>query len=348
MDIRTMRHRGLDSFVFALAGLAALASTAHAQVSCGTTFTSTTVTMTADIVGCAVDPVVTLVDSTLDMDGYSITGCTGDGVHLLGSNSRVENGTISGCVNGVVLDGTGGHDVENLRSESNSAAGFLFNSGSNTNRLEYTSSSGNAVGWDIASGSDRHTIRYSMSVSDTQAAIVGGDRSKLRDSAAAQSVSAIQIDGDRNDLRDFVLVETPVIVNGDSNKIRDVTSIGAGTEDLFTVAGVANRLEKTRIANFNSGILLTGDAARVSRVSMAGGSQTGVAIEATNNDVTRSFIAASGQYGVDAASTSAGNTIDRNTVVFHSVFDLRDADALCVNNTWQNNVEATKDPSCLD
>jgi hypothetical protein len=334
----------------AVVALTIASTPAGAQVLCGDVVTGIG-TMTADIVGCAVNPAVIVDGGTLRMDGFMIEACTADGIHVIGTAGRVEEGRVSNCVNGIVLDGNGSHRIEYVRVDQNSGAAFLVNVSSN--RFEYVSSSNNAVGWDFAVGADNNDVKYSVSSGDTTAAIVDGDGNDFRDTLISASSLGVILGGDSNEFRDSALIETSVNVTGNDNRVRYGYSVGDNSAPGFEFAGDSNKVERSCIVNHDAGVLLNGDDNELDRSTVTDSTSSSVNINGTNNDVERNFIttggsAAAGSYGVEATPAAVGNNVRNNTVVGHGIFDLSDADATCINNNFTSNVEGSKDPLCLN
>ncbi len=305
----------------------------------------------ADIVGCAINPAVTVDGGTLHMDGYSISNCAGvDGVHLIGNTARIEEGVVSGCQDGVLVAGNGNHRIEYVRVEDNIGTGFRVTTSGN--RFEYVSTKGNQAGWNIDIGADSNDIKYSISFEDLSPAYVGGDANDFRESMLAEGPTGLQIDGDNNELRDCALVDAPAMIAGDSNDFKWVMSIGDGTATGFDISGATNDLERSRMVNHDKAIVMSGLSNDVDRMTITDSNTTGVQIDGNSNEADRSFIAAGtispGVFGVDATSGSMFNSVEYNTIIGHSAADLSDADPTCLNNTWQNNVEGSKSPACLN
>jgi parallel beta-helix repeat protein len=87
-------------------------------------------------------PALTLISATLDLAGHTVSCSTLSiyGIEVEGKKSRVRNGTVSGCGNGVVLRDQGSHEVREVTATGNTAG---FNVGSSRNKLTNNAASGN-------------------------------------------------------------------------------------------------------------------------------------------------------------------------------------------------------------
>ncbi len=354
MQVRTLATRSLATILLSVVFVSsALTTRAHAQVNCGDIIVAAA-TMLSNLTACPGNPAVTVDGGTLDMNGFAIIGCVaGDGIHVIGNNARVDNGRVEGCIDGISLAGGGGHRIENVRSEINAASGFRFVS--SNNRIEYTSSAGNAIGWRLMVGANNNDVRYSTAFGNTIGAVVGGNRSDFRESTAADNAGGMQIMGNRTQLRDFTLARTPVTSPGDRGKYKYVFSVGNGVASSigFEFIGNRNRLERSRVAGHGTAVKIGGNDNRVRLSTIVDSLVTGVSIGGMNNRVDRNMVAGdgsgtSGAVGIEAIVGSMMNRIDRNAVLNHTVNDLQDADPICANNLWQNNIEKLKTPTCLN
>src|SRR5262245_18220927 len=74
-------------------------------------------------------PALTLISATLDLAGHTVS-CSAPsnyGIDVEGKKSKVRNGTVSGCANGVVLLDQGSHEVRGVTASGNST-GFTIGS----------------------------------------------------------------------------------------------------------------------------------------------------------------------------------------------------------------------------
>src|SRR6266545_1761390 len=91
-------------------------------------------------------PALTLISATLDLAGHTVSCSTTSiyGIEVEGKKSRVRNGTVSGCGNGVVLFDQGSYEVREVTASGNTAG---FNVGSSGNKLTDNAASSNEEGF---------------------------------------------------------------------------------------------------------------------------------------------------------------------------------------------------------
>ena len=151
---KTMKKLGTKLFSTAALTLS-LSGAAHA-VECGDTIgPNEKVVLTRDLLCPSnVDVALTVVGpATLDMNGYTITCLAGlfsdyatdNGVYVLGKSARIKDGTISSCLEAMVIKGEGRHRIEKVHASDSKERGFQVLSDNNTlrrNRASSTSSYG--------------------------------------------------------------------------------------------------------------------------------------------------------------------------------------------------------------
>ena len=344
-----MQARRNFSCALAMAVLA-FAPGAQAQVVCGDVLVGGTHTMTADITGCATNPAVTLDGARLEMDGFEISGCTaGDGVLMTGGAARLENGSVSGCQDGVVLDVGGIHRVTYVRSGDHSGSAFYVQSA--RARLLYVRADKSAIGIEIETGADLVSIDRSSAVGNTEGLVVRGDKAFVEHTVVARcSGTGITVDGDRSKFYDVALFESPIVINGDRNRFKYMLSVGDLSEVGADVTGVENKIERSQIHNYGTGVKLAGSDNDVRHVVVAGGSAEGIGVTGpSRNDMRDNFVTDNVGDGI-AVLSGAGDTTVRNNVSTGNSgsFDLRDDNPGCGTNSWVNNVEDTTNDPCVD
>jgi hypothetical protein len=118
----------------------ALASDAGAQLGCGGVVgPGQQVTLTGNLGPCDdVPQVVTVNGGRLDLGGFTISCADTDGdnalptaVELDGKKSRLTNGTVTGCYNGVTVAGSGKHTVQGVTATGNANDGMQVQSNGN-------------------------------------------------------------------------------------------------------------------------------------------------------------------------------------------------------------------------
>ena len=117
---------------------------AVAQVSCGDTITGKA-QMTASLVCDSDSPALTIDGGSLDMNGYGISGCFADGIHLVGKGSSVSNGRVEGCTRGFVAANSGKHKLTNVVAVGNTGTGIRINPSAEKTKLVNVHAIGNGA-----------------------------------------------------------------------------------------------------------------------------------------------------------------------------------------------------------
>jgi hypothetical protein len=148
---RTNHRVALLSGLTAALAVAMLPAAARAQLGCGDVVgPGQKVTLTGNLGPCDdVARVVTVNGGTLDLGGFTISCADTDGdnalptaVELDGKKSRVTNGTVTGCFNGVTVSGTGKHTVQGVNATGNAVDGIQVRSNGNKILGNTTASNG--------------------------------------------------------------------------------------------------------------------------------------------------------------------------------------------------------------
>ena len=111
---------------------ASTATPAAAQIACGDTITGTAV-LTEDLICPNEDPALTVDGGTLVLRGtVSCDVNDATGILLIGEGARLVGGTVTRCLNGIVLEGEGDHRVTGVTSTAHTENGFrIFESNGN-------------------------------------------------------------------------------------------------------------------------------------------------------------------------------------------------------------------------
>jgi parallel beta-helix repeat protein len=216
--------------------LAFAASPVLAQVACGDLIgKGQTVTLTADLGPCDggdQDAALFVEGGTLDLGGHTITcadtdldGGTSQGIGLIGKKSKVLNGTVIGCRNGVFLAGQGKHLVQNVTVQGSTDDGLDTNDDAPKNKVYDSTFEGN--------GND--------------GVHVSSDKNKLRDNTASNNAQdGIDLsDADKNKLTENTATangDDGIELGGSNNKAIDCTSTD-NAEDGFDFADPKNLIK---------------------------------------------------------------------------------------------------------
>lgn len=148
------------------------------------------------------DPALTLESgANLDLNGYTVD-CneTGrDGIVLEGRNSKVRNGFIIRCENGVEITGDGHHEVLEIVVQNNTREGIRVRSAYNQ-LIKIEASNNIRRGFRIESD-DNNLVNCLAEYNGRQGFIIeGGNDNKISNSAAFDNCrDGIEIDNDGND-----------------------------------------------------------------------------------------------------------------------------------------------------
>src|SRR2546427_5645721 len=118
------------------------------HVSCGATITTDT-KLDSDLTNCSGDGIVIGADNiSLNLDGHTIEG-TGGGTGIDDSAGRdgvtIENGSVEGFEQGIVLVGASDNRLRKLTVADNALAGIALAEGADDNLVEKDTVSGNGL-----------------------------------------------------------------------------------------------------------------------------------------------------------------------------------------------------------
>ncbi len=253
--------------------------------------------LTCDVGPCAVGPALTVNSASLNMNSHTVSCSdnTIDGVVLTGTKATLLNGTVTGCFDGVELQGTGSHEVTNVTSTGNANFGFDEVSGSNANKLSSNTASNNGrvVPDHTCPGSFccDFTVGFGFDLN--------GNGNILRSNSATGNFDdGFRLDGSSNNLA------------GDKSNTNDVDSIPILCNDNVTV------FSSTTDAG-GDGFDANGDSNLLSGVTANGNADDGVDIDGNKNRVTGSTANGNDNDGMvvngGGHNTFSSNTANNNT-----------------------------------
>jgi hypothetical protein len=224
---------------------------AQAQIACGATIAKGEhVALDQDLGPCdGVDAAVTIDGGSLDLGGHTIVCADLDqdgelpmGVVLVGRRSKLSNGAVVECANGVAAAGRGRHRVKDVTTSFNQDDGFDLLPEADRTRLTGVVA--------IFNGDDGIQVRSDRSrIMDATATANGRDGVDLWSSAERTKVvrvatvsngdAGVLVEGARNDLVETVssLNVIGIDLDGAQNRVRGGTSDGNGSYDLANCAG---------------------------------------------------------------------------------------------------------------
>jgi parallel beta-helix repeat protein len=256
-----------------LLGLAALPSPGAADhITCGAVLgPGGTFTLDSDVGPCPDPVVITVHAATLKLTGHTVTGTavglTGQHcVELIGGGAVLRGpGTVQGCERGVVVRGTGRHEVQDVVSQGNTNVGFSVVSGrnaivGNTSTLNThvgftllsqrnlltnnTASSHGNFGFDIHG--ELHEVENNTAHDNGEHGFhVFGDATFLRSNTAEENGTGFAIPGHRNALQDNTAHGNSLQgfrILGESNTFRDNVAADNGANGFAVQAGATHNV----------------------------------------------------------------------------------------------------------
>ncbi len=245
-----------------------LASPALAQVACGDFIRKgRTVTLTTDVGPCDgldQDAAIFLDGGTLDLDGRTVScadvngdGETSQGIGLIGKKSKVMNGTVVGCRNGVFLAGAGKHLVRNVVVRGSADDGLDTNAAAPKNTIRDSTFEQNGNDG-IHLRSDKNKLRgntASQNVEDGIDLVSTADKNTLiANTATGNGDDGIEIGGTKNKVINCTSTanaEDGIDFAGPRNLVRGGTSQGNGVFDVTDCTG--NKVKKLAFTTASPG-----------------------------------------------------------------------------------------------
>lgn len=346
---------------------------------CGALLSSGAYIMDSDIVDCDQAPALTLEsDATLDMQGHRLS-CSDDannGILLAGEGNVVVNGVVAGCQHGLYIAGDGGHVVRTVEVLDGSGKGAYVLAGGNSLTGLYLHDNDQEQLW--ITGDGNKVSRVDARGGNTNAVYISGNKNKVLDSSASNaSIHGFVVEsGKGNSFTRCISASNSsdgFHILGDGNKLTSCSSFDNG-DDGFSIDGTGSKVAKCTsmrdgygialgyeescpkcvvsgsrvIAANGNGMHLAGARALATKNDVRGGTDgmiiTGGTIEDGGPTASKNVVLGASDNGVRVFSDKA--TISANTVIGAANSDLRDEDAACSTNTWEENVFATRFQGC--
>ena len=351
--------------------LSLVASAAAAQVNCGDVITGKAI-MTSNIVCGANDPAVTIDGGSLDMNGKSISGCSGDGILLQGVKSSVANGRVSGCGKAFVVGGTGKHKLSNVIAINNSDTGFEVSIGSDKNKFVNTIARDNGnMGYDCNGAGNSFTSCGAVGHPSDGFATTG-EKTKYKNCVSYDNSNAgFRVDEIGSSFQSCQAINNGgfgfVVTSAGKFKNCHATSNGINGFDLADGSKISGS-----VATGNGKTGIRSDGGSISKCSMVGNATHGLDISAGTVKAKKLMISGSGTDGIHIATgpdhlisgcsiTDSGSneidnnfagairlTVSKNVVLESGGKDLRDAAAVCGSNDCSKNTFDTRSQNCIE
>ena len=296
----------------------------------------------ADVGPCDEQTAITVLSASLDLKGHVVfcqdTDADGvpNGIELWGKGSRVKNGFVAGCHDGVVVVGQGKSIVDNVGSYFNWEDGFHVHSARNT--LENNVAFANGEEGFILN-SDNNRLNNNSAISNAQDGFdvdEGLGKNKLVGNSA-------QWNGDEG-----------FDIDTESNRLNKNTAYHNGGNGV-ELAGHGNVVSKNVVEHNLEGIHVDANNNQITGNTVSENTWDGINLGfgATDNLVKSNTVDNNGADGIDLDFGATHNTVDHNTAVGNGVFllgafDLEDDNLDCDDNTWKSNTFDTKGSLCID
>jgi len=169
---------------------------AHA-VQCGDVITTST-SLTGDL-NCATNPALTVEGpGKLNLREFTVscTDSANSGIVMTGTGATVQNGTVTGCNNGVLVAGIGGHRVLKVKAEGNVDG---IDANSENNHIVKNETIDNMNDGIELDGDNNHAVDNFVSGSGDEGIAVDGDGNSITKNTVVDTENdGICVDGDEN------------------------------------------------------------------------------------------------------------------------------------------------------
>jgi parallel beta-helix repeat protein len=296
--------------------------------------------LTCDM-SCAVGPALTVDSASLDMKGHTVT-CTDntiDGIVVQGFKAKVQNGTVTGCYDGVELQGTGHHEVRNVTSSYNANIGFEELEGSSANKLTNDTASYNGTLIDGHSGGSGCDFVEGAS---NGFSLDGGHDVLSNDTAIGNLDTGVEIDGDGNSLTKVISNDSKVTILCDFGSgvyICDPEDCDDSGGEGFAISGDSNHLlGVTANDNRDNGVNFNGQNNRVEASTANDNDESGFIVIGGGNNQFFSNTANNNDNGFSMYEGAGGNTLNGNKADGEDEgFHLQTPNNILVGNKATNN-----------
>jgi parallel beta-helix repeat protein len=247
------QHKILGLFVILiLAGIVVsfegYGSAAYA-IDCGDTiYPGEKVKLNGDL-NCNTDPAIKIIGpATLDMKDHTIYGQEEIvGIKVEGEGAKVMNGTVTGCDQGVVIAGEGGHQILKVAAQENYGDGFLVRS-DNNQFIDSTAESNEDAGFRVYGDGNRFVNNAAVNNND-EGFDINGDQNELTNNTADGNRSdAIEIDGNYNRLINNTASndqDEGIVLDGNNNVVHNNTAL-SNSGDGIEIDGNNNTVTSSK------------------------------------------------------------------------------------------------------
>lgn len=321
-------------------------------------------------------PALTVISASLDLAGHTVSCSTESiyGIEVQGKGSRVRDGVVSGCSNGIVLFDQGAHEVRGVTASEN-ITGFTV--GSSRNTLTKNAATDNEFAGFAVGGSRNQLSDNTTSGSEFGFMFIGATRGVLsRNTATGNSNGFEMYNSDDNLLTsNEASGNTSGGFHGTLNTSnRWEANTASGNVEGFAFEGDTNGNWIGNTANGHSGFgfNFADGGGNSLNDNHAAGNGGGFGIEETNDTLVGNeaadntgagftlFAEAIGVQlrknralsndasGIHLTSGATNNRLHTNQAFDNGNFDLQDDNLDCDANDWRNNRFDTASQGCID
>lgn len=355
-------------FGCAISSLVVLAATASpaVAVSCGDEIAAgdrVTLSVEDPITSaeCSSSPVLTILDGAkVDMAGFTIrcSSTAVDGIILDGTRSQLENGAVRGCKRGVVLKGTGGHNIADVVAASNSLAGFKIVAGSDRNKLRDCAATQTASGNGFEILSDGNKLQDSVAFgNDSNGFYISGNSNSFKEVVGnTNGESGMLFEPEPED--SSIKCSKSAFVNNGSGftALGGVDSLVKGNradqnsgEGFLLLGAVESKVSGNVAVGNDIGFLLASASQSAVTGNVATGNSQGVVAEDLDELVVKGNRCAANSTGISIGEGVANSVIKSNIVIGSEDDDIVDFfsnDCSASTNIYSRNTFGTFERNC--
>jgi parallel beta-helix repeat protein len=367
---------GMLAFVWSLGLSLPPAQAAH--ISCGDVLgPGGNFVLDSDVGPCSgPGPALTVISASLDLAGHTVSCSTLSiyGIEVKGKGSRVRDGVVSGCSNGVVLLEQGGHDIREVTASEN-VTGFTV--GSSRNTLTKNTATDNEYAGFAVGGSRNQLSDNTTSGSEFGFLFIGAARGMLSHNTATGSGDGFEMYNSDDNLltSNAASGNTSGGFHGTlSANNRWEANTASGNAEGFAFEGDTNGnwIGNTANGNLGFGFNFADGVENSLNDNHATGNGNGFGIEETNDSLLGNeavdntgagftlFADAAGvrlrnnkalsndASGIHLNDGATSNRLRTNQAFDNGDFDLQDDNLGCDANDWSSNNFGTANQGCID
>lgn len=350
------------------------------RVKCGDTLENSHFELRKDL-NCDENPAITIIGpAKLNLNGRTLSG-TGDNVciQINGESAKVWNGTVTNCTDGVVIAGTGRHQVFRTISMENEETGFKVEEKSNDNWLTMNEAIGNSKeNFLIEEESDNNQlIKNKAEDGEDKGYYVRGSNNRLYENEANGNLDdALRIrNGNNNEAINNIFNDTEsagvkvdskkniVSKNIITNNANEGIKVSSPENDLDPEIPPSNKISSNVVLNNGEAGIQIDSKGNIVHKNFVKQNERGIRIRSNDNNVKKNIIINNGREGIrvelekDTDLLSSNNTISSNLIlnngqegirVEESILNIVSSNLIKNNGFNESYPEAIRDGLKLD